>query len=137
MVRRVLVYGMSPLIYLFILLKVIPAGTLVLVFPVLVLYTANDQGLLSRILKIGCFQWLGDKSYSIYMWHYPILAYFNKLPDWLVRTEQPFVAIINALAVTGIVLAVSHASYKFVEMPSREFINRIGRTALRNHAAHT
>lgn len=59
-------------------------------------------------------QWVGDRSYSIYLWHWPIavtLSYFG-------RGNQPsFIAL--GLAMT---LVFAHLSYKYIETPSRQFL---------------
>ncbi len=63
-------------------------------------------------------QWLGTRSYSIYLWHWPVvvaLAYaeVQAQPQWLV-----FGLLVSVL--------LGHLSYVWVEVPSRNFLNRAG-----------
>lgn len=55
--------------------------------------------------------WLGDRSYSAYLWHWPAWLFLTSY------TNSRFVAIISAFAAT---LALSAMSYRFVERPFRE-----------------
>lgn len=63
-------------------------------------------------------QWLGTRSYSIYLWHWPVvvaLAYaeVQAQPQWLV-----FGLLVSLL--------LGHLSYVWVEVPSRNFLSRAG-----------
>ena len=74
---------------------------------VLVLAAASQRSLLASMP----FQWLGNISYSVYLWHWPVvvaLHYFSKLHDPL-------------LVVAGIFLSVAAGwlSYRFVELPTQ------------------
>jgi len=71
---------------------------------VLVLIASQNQSLFT---KSGVAQWLGTRSYSLYLWHWPIvvaLAYFELQSDSL--------AVISGLALT---LVLGHLSYISVE----------------------
>ena len=65
----------------------------------------------SKILESGALVWLGKRSYSIYLWHYPLFA----LALWNADPNNGFV--IAAVLVGTIVLAM--LSYRFVELPFR------------------
>ena len=69
-------------------------------------------------------QWLGDRSYSIYLWHWPVVVglYFGSVQDdlnWILF---------------GLVLSLilGHLSYLLVEIPSRQFLTkfRLSRQAI-------
>ncbi|MCG9023967.1 acyltransferase [Laribacter hongkongensis] len=63
------------------------------------------------------FQWLGDRSYSIYLWHWPVVVFLlqvNRLDDFGVL----------AIAIIA-VLFVSELTYRFVEQPARGMIKCI------------
>jgi peptidoglycan/LPS O-acetylase OafA/YrhL len=67
-------------------------------------------------------QWLGDRSYSLYLWHWPVyvaLAYADKADNTS--------AICAGLVVTLILAALS---YSWIEKPSRSFFKQ--GTAIRN-----
>lgn len=72
--------------------------------------TGGGAGILSRLLALPPLRFIGDISYSLYLWHWPILAYGRILygPD------LPF-----SLAAAAIVLAfgLSVATYRFIEQP--------------------
>lgn len=61
-------------------------------------------------------QWLGDRSYSLYLWHWPLVValYYSELKnDW-------------AWVVTAIIvsLLLANYSYRFVEMPTRKLLTK-------------
>lgn len=64
-------------------------------------------------------QWLGTRSYSIYLWHWPIVVALN-YAGWL---AQP-VAIAAGLALT---LALGDLSYRLIETPARVGLGRLPR----------
>lgn len=79
---------------------------------VLVLMAGRD----SRWTGSALAQWLGDRSYSLYLWHWPVyvaLVYVDLKSDPL--------AIALALVLTA---ALGHLSYVWVENPSRRFLER-------------
>ena len=59
--------------------------------------------------------WLGLISYSLYLWHYPLLSAAQAL-GWLDGAHAPRWAIVAGVLVP-IVLVVSALSYRFVEKP--------------------
>ena len=62
----------------------------------------------------GLAQWIGLRSYSIYLWHWPLavgLVYFNLQKEWL------WVGAAIAAA-----LLLSNFSYRWIETPSRRWL---------------
>lgn len=62
-------------------------------------------------------QWLGTSSYSIYLWHWPVvvaLAYFelDQQPLWIA-------------AAIALSLLLGHLSYRWIEVPSRRGLSRL------------
>ncbi|MEX1170780.1 MAG: acyltransferase family protein [Chloroflexota bacterium] len=66
-----------------------------------------------RVLDVAPLRWVGTRSYSIYLWHWPIFALTR--PGLDIPLEAP------ATLVFRLVLTVmaAEASYRFVEMPIR------------------
>lgn len=96
-----------------------------LVFLTLVVAHAEDRGLLSRLLTTRPMQWLGRLSYSIYLTHLFMVAYVvprlsqtmdQLLPGDLAVREAAVAAIYIAL-----VLAMSAATWRFIELPGQRF----------------
>lgn len=61
-------------------------------------------------------QWLGDRSYSLYLWHWPVyvaLVY--------VELRDSTLAIVAAILLTGL---LGHVSYVWVENTSRRYLER-------------
>ena len=78
---------------------------------VLVLVAAQPQSIWTRTRPA---QWLGECSYSIYLWHWPLVVALAYL-----QLENSPVAIIVALALT---LVLGGLSYRFVEQPMRHYL---------------
>lgn len=70
-------------------------------------------GVLERGLSAAPLRWVGTRSYSIYLWHYPILLLLNPSSD---VSAKPWWAMPLQLA---LVLAVAELSYRFIETPFR------------------
>ena len=78
--------------------------------------------------KVGADRWLssrpleyvGNISYALYLWHWPLLVFF------LLATDQTEPDIVGGLAIIGVSFALSAATYHFVEQPVRN--SRIGQT---------
>lgn len=67
--------------------------------------------LATRLLSIRSLQWLGNCSYSLYLWHWPLLLFVLQL--WP-HSGGAGVALAVALS-----LCVGHASYRWIELPAR------------------
>lgn len=92
-------------------------GALALI-PVLgtVLLIAFTGNALANALAQPWLQFLGDRSYSWYLWHWPLLVLFA------MYFEQPSWPI--ALAICTVALGIAHVSYELVENPSRRWAAR-------------
>lgn len=84
------------------------------ILTVLVIYTVSGRKTwLSRFLSNPVLKWIGDRSYSIYLWHYPIILLISKVIKaswWITLIEL----------VLSVVLA--ELSYRFIETPIRHGI---------------
>lgn len=86
-------------------------GTILIV---LVIYTVlGRKTWLSRFLSNPVLKWIGDRSYSIYLWHYPIILLISKgiKASWWITLIE---------IVLSVVLA--ELSYRFIETPIRHGI---------------
>jgi peptidoglycan/LPS O-acetylase OafA/YrhL len=66
-----------------------------------------------RVLEIAPFRWLGTRSYSVYLWHWPIFAVTR--PELDVPIDGPALLALRLVA-TGL---LAELSYRLVEQPIR------------------
>lgn len=84
------------------------------ILTVLVIYTVSGRKTwLSRFLSNPVLKWIGNRSYSIYLWHYPIILLISKgiKASWWITLSE---------IVLSVVLA--ELSYRFIETPIRHGI---------------
>jgi peptidoglycan/LPS O-acetylase OafA/YrhL len=67
---------------------------------------------LGRILDVEPLRWLGERSYAVYLWHWPLLLILGATP---LRS----VPILLAVSTAGLSIAAAAASFVFVEAPFR------------------
>jgi peptidoglycan/LPS O-acetylase OafA/YrhL len=84
-----------------------------IVAAVLVLAASRNDSMVGRALGVPPLRWLGQRSYAIYLWHWPIFA-----------VTQPGVNVsLNPVADTvlriGSTLVIAELSYRLVERPMR------------------
>lgn len=77
----------------------------------LVLLARHSNSLLTGS---GLFQWLGERSYSIYLWHWPLMVLITY---YELKNDALWVAAAIALS-----LVLSDFSYRFVENPARRWL---------------
>jgi peptidoglycan/LPS O-acetylase OafA/YrhL len=79
----------------------------------LILLINNENCILT---KNTLAQWLGDRSYSLYLWHWPMvvaLLFLDLQSEWL------FVIFAFSLS-----LLLAHLSYHFIEIPTRSLLSK-------------
>lgn len=74
--------------------------------------TANASGVVSRLLGVAPMRWIGGISYSLYLWHWPLLV----LPAAALESSLPG-GVRVALAGAAFLLAI--ASRRWIEDPIR------------------
>lgn len=80
---------------------------------VLVAAVADPAGILGRALGLQPLRWLGERSYGIYLWHWPVLMLTRPGVD---LEASPWLATPLRLAA---VLGIAELSYRCVELPVR------------------
>ncbi len=88
------------------------ACTVLVIFSLL-----NGDSILNRLLSIRFLKWIGDRSYGIYLWHYPVIILLSKgqQTSWWVNIVEFLLVII-----------ISDLSYRYIETPIRS--GAIGRS---------
>ena len=80
---------------------------------VAVLATAHCHGVAARVLACPPMRWLGERSYGVYLWHWPVFVFTR--PHLDLPTSS-----LGALAVRlPATLLLAEASYRWVESPIR------------------
>lgn len=72
------------------------------------------------ILRNGFMQWVGDRSYSIYLWHWPLVVWY----DFVFRE----VSLVGGAGLVATTLLLAHLSYEHVEQRFRLGALHIRRT---------
>lgn len=80
----------------------------------------QPQGMVARALSAEPLVWVGKRSYSIYLWHYPLLLLMNPVAN--INDTPWWQYILQVL----LVVAVAECSYRFIETPFRK--GAFGRT---------
>lgn len=80
----------------------------------------QPQGMVARVLSAEPLVWVGKRSYSIYLWHYPMLLLMNPVAN--INDTPWWQYILHVL----LVVAVAECSYRFIETPFRK--GAFGRT---------
>lgn len=82
----------------------------------LLIYSGKQGTLAARILSLKPLVWIGFISYSLYLWHWPLIVfyeyYFIKAPDGLSFADKVM------LLALSVVLAV--LSWRYIEKPFRQ-----------------
>jgi peptidoglycan/LPS O-acetylase OafA/YrhL len=71
----------------------------------------GHKGFVQKLLSIKIFVFLGLISYSAYMWHWPILAFY--------RYANYEINLATGSMLFGVIICVSWLSYQYIETPSR------------------
>ena len=80
---------------------------------VLVAFVIRPGSLIGRALELAPLKWMGERSYSIYLWHWPVML--------ALQWEFNFVPNTVAMVLTGLfaTFLLSEISYRLVETPMR------------------
>lgn len=90
------------------------------VYACLILSLALEKGFLDRLLRNRVVVYLGECSYSLFIYHYSIILFFLlHKPIW---EHYPMWLVVSAW--WAACLAISIASFELIEKPSRKFLLR-------------
>jgi peptidoglycan/LPS O-acetylase OafA/YrhL len=64
------------------------------------------------LLRLAPLTYLGDRSYSLYLWHWPVIVFF------IARSSEGM-TLRAGLAILALVIVLAHLSYRYVEQPFR------------------
>jgi peptidoglycan/LPS O-acetylase OafA/YrhL len=76
----------------------------------LIIAGTGGTSVVTRAFSHGWLRWIGDRSYSLYLWHFPILVFML-----VVQPTGRWDVIAESLVLT---LLVASLSYRFVERPA-------------------
>lgn len=93
----------------------------------LIAVSVHPRTRIGRLLDVAPLRWMGTRSYSIYLWHWPIFAVTRPEVD---LPLDPLAVLAVRLGLTAL---AAEASYRFVEMPVRN--GSLGRAWRRRRSA--
>jgi peptidoglycan/LPS O-acetylase OafA/YrhL len=111
--------------------------------PVLILAASYNDTYMSKIFNIKPLLYLGEWSFSIYMIHIPILftvyvymckrhpTFFITYSNYMSSRFSYSRAWLVCLMWVGITIAVSAFTYNYIEVPARNFLNKLFNTQRR------
>ncbi|MFT8637097.1 MAG: acyltransferase family protein [Pseudoclavibacter sp.] len=80
---------------------------------VLVLTLADDRGWGGRALSSRPLVWVGERSYSLYLWHWPLII----LGAFLFGRLGVLGTVLQVVVAVGASVAIAAASYRWIERP--------------------
>lgn len=84
-----------------------------LICMIIVALTAHPGANLNRWLTNPIFDWIGKRSYGIYLYQYPVMIFYEAKIN---VANHP---LLNTLVELLLILVISDLSYRFVERPTR------------------
>lgn len=78
----------------------------------------SARGRVNTVLSSSAMVWIGGLSYSIYLWHWPILATFRYF------TGAYQLSLLNSVVFLFLTLGISYVSWRWIESPFRQKNNR-------------
>jgi peptidoglycan/LPS O-acetylase OafA/YrhL len=83
----------------------------------LIIYFSNGKDILGNILSSKLFVHFGKLSYSLYLWHWPVIVLFKNLEFKFTGIDKNYIYLIIIL----ITYVLSYFSYTFIETKLRSF----------------
>ncbi|TDT33495.1 acyltransferase family protein [Naumannella halotolerans] len=82
---------------------------------VAVIVSEGGVGFTRRFLQSAPLTWLADRSYGLFLWHWPLLIF------WLSLSHRPQAGVLDGAAVIAAALALAHLTHRFVEVPVKRW----------------
>jgi peptidoglycan/LPS O-acetylase OafA/YrhL len=83
----------------------------------LLIYTGTAQTVVSKVLSARPIVYIGLLSYSLYLWHWPLLSFFNSYRPLMVIDDSQAALVRLSILLLSFVLSV--LTYKYIETPFR------------------
>lgn len=110
----------SIILYNYIWFLFLPAIT------ILIVHLGTIECSVSRLLSMKIFVYLGNISFSLYMWHWIIINIQNWMRDEkLIRVQSDFSIYLSSVVMLIITITVAHYSFLFIEKPTRKLIKQM------------
>ncbi|MDR0883676.1 MAG: acyltransferase [Oscillospiraceae bacterium] len=93
-----------------------------LVMPSIILLVVNCRPL-NKFLSLGLFRWLGNLSFSIYLWHFPIILTMRYVST-LMGTPWAFTSRRFFWLYVLLTLVIAHCSHYYFERPMQALIRK-------------
>lgn len=77
---------------------------------------AQSGNLVSGLLSLGLLQYLGRISFSLYMWHWPIIVFYKYF------YEIEVLSLSESVLLSILILAISVLSFNYIEDKARNFV---------------
>jgi peptidoglycan/LPS O-acetylase OafA/YrhL len=89
------------------------------------LSSLSDTGYSSRSRFSVPLVWIGERSYSVYLCHLPIILITKEILARSIGLQVDFAHVATGIAIAGVLIAVcSDLSYRFIEKPFQEIARR-------------
>jgi peptidoglycan/LPS O-acetylase OafA/YrhL len=73
----------------------------------------HPRTVLGRLLGPGLLVWIGLRSYSLYLWHWPVFVYTRP------EIDQPLTLYPTLVLRLGLTVVLAELSYRYIEVPIR------------------
>lgn len=115
--------------YVFISKESIFPGVLVLLpclgTAFIILSGQQSSTIVHKFLSLELLTWVGKRSYAIYLWHWPVLAFYRYLYG------GSYLGIIESVMILVLVVAISHLSYSLLEVPANQLMGNLQRVLIK------